>query len=151
MLRTRLNDDLKEAVKAQDKCEVATLRLILAALKDRDIAARSNGNCDGIGEDEILEMLNKMVRQRRDSIKLYEEGDRPELAEKERKEIAVIQQFLPQQLGEDEMRGAIGAVIGELDAHTIKDMGRVMGTLKERFAGRMDFSKASAVVKERLA
>ena len=151
MLRTRLNDDLKEAVKAQDKCEVATLRLILAALKDRDIAARSNGNCDGIGEEEILEMLNKMVRQRRDSIKLYEEGGRPELAEKERKEIAVIQQFLPKQLGEDEMRGAVGEVIGELDAHTIKDMGRVMGALKERFAGRMDFSKASAVVKERLA
>ena len=151
MLRTRLNDDLKHALKAGEKCEVATLRLILAALKDRDIAERGKGNCDGVGEDEILKMLQKMVRQRRDSIELYEKGGRDDLADKEQNEIEVIERFLPKQLGPKEMEGAVGEVIGELDAHSIKDMGRVMGTLKERFAGRMDFSKASTLVKERLA
>ncbi len=151
MLRTELNEALKQSLKAKDSSAVSTLRLILAALKDRDIAARGKGNCDGIVEDEILEMLQKMVRQRRDSIELYDQGGRPELAEKERREIEVIQRFLPQPLGEAEMQGAIGEVIAELDASTIKDMGRVMGALKERFAGRMDFGRASAVVKERLA
>lgn len=151
MLRTRLNDDLKHALKAGEKCEVATLRLILAALKDRDIAERGKGNCDGVGEEEILEMLQKMVRQRRDSIELYEKGGRDDLVDKEQNEIEVIERFLPKQLGPKEMEGAVGEVIGELDAHSIKDMGRVMGTLKERFAGRMDFSKASILVKERLA
>ncbi len=151
MLRTELNDALKVGLKAKEQTAVATLRLILAALKDRDIAARGKGNCDGIEEDEILEMLQKMVRQRRDSIELYDQGGRPELAEKERQEIEVIQRFLPKPLAEDELQGAVGDVISELDAKTIKDMGRVMGTLKERFAGRMDFGKASSLVKERLA
>ena len=151
MLRSELNEALKLSVKAKDQSAVSTLRLILAALKDRDIAARSKGNCDGIVEDEILEMLQKMVRQRRDSIELYDQGGRPELAEKERREIDVIQRFLPQPLGESEIQGAVGEVITELEATNLKDMGRVMGALKERFAGRMDFGKASALVKERLA
>jgi hypothetical protein len=151
MLRTRLNDDLKHALKSGEKSEVATLRLILAALKDRDIAARGKGNCDGIDEEEILGMLQKMVRQRRDSIELYEKGGRDDLVTKEQNEIEIIERFLPKQLGPKEIEGAVGEVIGELDAHSIKDMGRVMGALKERFAGRMDFSKASALVKERLA
>jgi uncharacterized protein YqeY len=150
MLRSRLNDDLKQAVKAKNKCETSTLRLILAALKDRDIAARGKGDSEGISADEILEMLQKMVRQRRDSIELYEEGGRQELADKEREEIEVIERYLPQQLDEAAMREAIGDLIAELEAQSIKDMGRVMAALKERFAGRMDFAKASAIVKERL-
>ena len=151
MLRNELNDALKAAVKSQDKCATSTLRLIVAALKDRDIAARSKGNCDGVGEDDILEMLQKMVRQRREAIELYEEGGRDELADRERREIEVIEGFLPQPLGEAEMTGAIREVIGELQATTIKDMGRVMGALKERFPGRMDFGRASAIVKQKLA
>lgn len=151
MLRSRLNDALKDAMKAKDSLAVSTLRLILAALKDRDIAGRSKGNSDGISEDEILEMLQKMVRQRRDSIDMYSKGGREELAEREASEIAVIERFLPQALGEDEMRAAIDTVVAELDASSIKDMGRVMAELKQRFAGQMDFGKASAIVKELLA
>ena len=151
MLRNSLNEALKTALKSQEKCEISTLRLILAALKDRDIAARGDGDGEGIGEDEILEMLNKMVRQRRDSAEVYRGNGRPELADKEEREIEVVRRFLPQPLNDDEMRGAIGDVIGELKARTIEDMGKVMGTLKQRFAGRMDFGKASALVKEQLA
>lgn len=151
MLRNSLNEALKTALKSQEKCEISTLRLILAALKDRDIAARSDGDGEGIGEDEILEMLNKMVRQRRDSAEVYRGNGRPELADKEEREIEVVRRFLPRPLNDDEMQGAIGDVIGELEAQTIKDMGKVMGTLKQRFAGRMDFGKASALVKEQLA
>ncbi|TQV70250.1 GatB/YqeY domain-containing protein [Denitrobaculum tricleocarpae] len=151
MLRSRLNDALKDAMKAKESLAVSTLRLILAALKDRDIAGRSKGNSDGISEDEILEMLQKMVRQRRDSIEMYTKAGRDELAEREANEIVVIEQFLPQALGEDEMRAAIDTVIAELDASSIKDMGRVMAELKQRFAGQMDFGKASATVKELLA
>lgn len=151
MFRTELNDALKDAMKAKDQCAVSTLRLILAALKDRDIAARGKGEDDGIRDDQILEMLQKMVRQRRESIELYQKGERQDLADKERAEIAVIERFLPKQLGDAEMRSAVQTVIDELDAETIKDMGRVMATLKERYAGRMDFAKASALVKEQLA
>lgn len=151
MLRSRLNDALKVAMKSKDTLAVSTLRLILAALKDRDIAARGKGNTDGISEDEVLEMLQKMVRQRRDSIEMYTKGGRDELAEREANEIVVIEGFLPQSLGEAEMRAAIDAVIAELNAASIKDMGRVMAELKQRFAGQMDFGKASAIVKEILA
>lgn len=151
MFRTELNDALKVAMKAKDKCAVSTLRLILAALKDRDIAARSKGTTDGIGMDEIMEMLHKMVRQRKEAIEAYNKGGREELADKEAEEIEVIKRFLPKQLGESEIRGAVAEVIGELEASSIKDMGRVMGALKERYAGRMDFGQASAQVKERLA
>jgi hypothetical protein len=138
-------------MRAKEARAVSTLRLILAALKDRDIAARGKGNSEGIGDKDILDLLQKMVRQRRESIELYEKGDRQDLADKEAEEIVVIQRFLPKQLDPDQVRGAVQEVIEELGAATIKDMGRVMAALKERYAGRMEFGKASALVKERLA
>lgn len=150
MLRNRLNDALKDAMRAKDRSAVSTLRLILAALKDRDIAARSAGRSEGVDEEEILQILQKMVRQRHDAIEMYRTADRQDLVEQEQGEIEVIERFLPRQLDEQEMRGAISDTIDELEAGTIKDMGRVMGTLKERYAGRMDFGKASAMVKEQL-
>ena len=150
MLRVRLNEALKDAMKAKEPCAVSTLRLIMAALKDRDIAARGKGKADGIGDDEILDLLQKMVRQRRDSIEMYEQAERQDLVDKEAAEIEVIERFLPKQLNEEEIRGVVGEVIGELEARSIKDMGRVMGALKQRFAGRMDFGRASALVKDQL-
>ncbi len=151
MFRTELSDALKDAMRAKEACAVSTLRLILAALKDRDIAARGKGNSEGVSAAEILDLLQKMVRQRRESIELFEKGDRQDLADKEAEEIKVIQRFLPKQLDSDQVRGAVQEIIEELGAATIKDMGRVMAALKERYAGRMEFGKASALVKERLA
>jgi uncharacterized protein YqeY len=151
MFRTELSDALKDAMRAKEARAVSTLRLILAALKDRDIAARGKGKSDGIGDDEILDLLQKMVRQRRESIELFVKGDRQDLADKEAEEIVIIQRFLPTQLDPDQIRGAVEEVIEEFGAATIKDMGRVMAALKERYAGRMEFGKASALVKERLA
>ncbi len=150
MLRTRLNDALKAAMKAKEKRTIATIRLILAALKDRDIAARGKGNLEGIDEDGILAMLQSMIKQRRESIVLYEKGGRLDLARQESEEITIIEQFLPRQLGEDEMAEAVKTVIQEVDAKSLKDLGRTMAALKERYAGRMDFAKASARVKEQL-
>jgi hypothetical protein len=150
MLRTRLNDALKDAMKAKEARATSALRLILAALKDRDIAERTKGNGEGLADDAILEMLQKMVRQRHESIEMYTRGDRPELAKREAEEIDVIERFLPKQMDETDMRAAIEGVIGELDASSVKDMGRVMATLKERYPGRMDFGKASGIVKEAL-
>lgn len=149
-MRTALNDALKSAMKEKDSLAVSTLRLIQAALKDRDIAARSKGNDDGISEDEILGLLQSMIKQRRESIAAYTKGGRHELAEREAGEIAVIERFLPQQMTADEMAEAVGAVITELEASSLKDMGKVMGALKERYPGSMDFGKASALVKARL-
>ncbi|MEE8202318.1 MAG: GatB/YqeY domain-containing protein [Alphaproteobacteria bacterium] len=151
MLRERLNDELKAAMKAREQRKVSTLRLILAALKDRDIAARGAGQAEGIGDDEILQLFAKMIRQRRESIKLYEEGGRVDLAEREAEEITIIEGFLPRQLDETEIEAAVGEVIGELEATGLKDMGRTMAALKERYAGCMDFAKASALVKKALA
>ena len=151
MLRARLNDDLKDALKAKDQLAVATLRLILAALKDRDIAARGKGNSDGVKEEEIIQLLQKMVRQRRDSIEAYQNGGRQDLAEREAAEIEVIKRFLPEELDEAEVQSAVEQTIAELQADSVKDMGKVIGTLKERYAGRMDFGKASQMVKQRLA
>ena len=150
MLRTRLNDALKASMKAKETRTLATVRLILAALKDRDIAARGKGNLEGIDEDGILAMLQSMIKQRRESIALYEKGGRLDLARQESEEITVIEQFLPRQLGEDEMAEAVKTVIQEVEAKSLKDMGRTMAALKERYAGRMDFHKASARVKEQL-
>ncbi len=150
MFRTELSDALKDAMRAKEACAVSTLRLILAAIKDRDIAARGKGKSDGIGDDDILDLLQKMMRQRRDSIGLFEKGGRQDLADREAEEIRVIQRFLPKQLDPDAARGAVEQVIEELGAATIKDMGRVMAALKDRYAGRMDFGKASAQVKDRL-
>ena len=151
MIRARLNDALKEAVKAKDQCAVSTLRLTLAALKDRDIAARGKGESNGVTDDEILELLQKMIRQRRESIEAFTKAGRQDLVDKETAEIEVIEHFLPEQLSEKEMQEAIGEVIQDLDAHTIKDVGRVMGALKQRYPGRMDFGKAGTVVKAELA
>ncbi len=150
MIRDRLSEALKASMKAKNQKAVSTLRLILAALKDRDIAARSKGNLDGISEDEILGMLQSMIKQRRESIALYEKGGRLELAEGEAAEITTIEEFLPEQMGEEEMFDTITSLIVEIEAQNLKDMGRTMATLKERFAGRMDFAKASQMVKAQL-
>ena len=149
-IRERINLALKEAVKAQDKARMSTLRLINAAIKDRDIAARTTGNSDGVGDAEVLEILSKMVKQRREAATTYEEAGRLELAEQETTEISIISDFLPRQLGSEQMEAVCKEVVGELGASGLKDMGRTMGALKERFAGRMDFGKASAVVKKLL-
>lgn len=150
MLRTDLNEALKTAMKTRDLRAVSTIRLILAALKDRDIAARPKGVTEGISEEEIVEMLHKMVRQRRESIELYEKGGRLELAQQEQEEIGIIERYLPKQMSEAEMAEAVAAAIGETGASSIKDMGKIMGLLKQRFAGRMDFAKAGQLVKQKL-
>lgn len=150
MLRQRLNDALKEAMLARESRTVSTVRLILAALKDRDIAARGRGVTDGISDDEILQMLQSMMKQRRESISLYEQGGRLELAQQEADEIGIIERFLPRQLSEAETAEAVRTLIAELGASGLKDMGRVMAALRERYAGQMEFAKASAVVKQQL-
>lgn len=150
MLRQQLSESLKAAMLAKDTRTVSTVRLILAALKDRDIAARTRGLTEGIPEDEILQMFQSMIKQRRESIALYEQGGRLELARQEAEEIAIIERFLPAQVSEAEMAEAVQAIIAEIGAQGLKDMGRTMAALKTRYAGRMDFTKASAVVKRQL-
>jgi len=149
-LREQINDSLKEAMKAKDQKRVGTLRLVNAALKDRDIAARTETSRELLGDDEILSLLAKMIKQREDSIAAYEAGKRPELADAERAEIAVIRAFMPKQMSPEETKEAIAKVIADLGASSIKDMGKVMATLKERFAGQIDFAKASGAVKDAL-
>lgn len=151
MLRTRFNEALKDSMRAKDARAVSTLRMILAGLKDRDIAARSRGVTDGIDEAEILSLLQGMIKQRNESAALYDQGNRPELAQQEREEIAVIEGFLPRQMGEDEVAAAIAGIVTELGAASIKDMGRVMAELKARHAGQMDFGKAGGLVKKQLS
>ena len=150
MLRQRLNDDLKAAMKSRDQRATSALRLILAALKDRDIAARTRGVTNGVDEAEIIDMLQKMVRQRQESIELYKKGNRPELVEQEQGEIAIIERYLPKKMSEGETNAAIAAVVEELGASSIKDMGKVMAALKERYSGRMDFGKVGQQVKQKL-
>lgn len=150
MLRQRLNDDLKTAMKARDQETTSTLRMVLAGLKDRDIAARPSGNTGGIDDAGIVDMLQKMVKQRRESIELYKQGGRQELVDKEQGEIDVIERYLPKQLSEAEASAAVDKVIADLGASSIKDMGKVMAALKERFAGQMDFAKAGGLVKQKL-
>ena len=150
MLRTRLSDTLKSSMKEKNERSVSTLRLILAALKDQDIAARGKGNKEGLSDDQILSLLQSMIKQRRESIKLYEQGGRMELAQREAEEIGVIEEFLPEQMSHDEMAIVITRIIGEVGAESLKDMCKAMGALKEQYAGQMDFAKASAMVKERL-
>ena len=151
MLRSRLSDALKVAMKAKEGLTVATIRLILAALKDRDIAARTKGNLNGISNDDILSMLQSMIKQRRESIEMYEKGGRQELADKEAEEIVIITSFLPEQLDDEAVASAIDEVLAETDAQSLKDMGKVMGLLKQRYSGRMEFSRASAVIKDKLS
>ncbi len=151
MLRDQIDDALKTAMKARDeKTRVSTLRLINAAIKDRDIAARSEGRTDGVSDEEVLAVLTKMVKQREDSAAAYEKGCRPDLAEQEIAEIAVIRDFMPTQLTEEETAEAVAEVIDEVGATGLKDMGKCMGLLKERHQGSMDFGKAGALMKEKL-
>jgi len=151
MLRQRFTEALKSALKSGDQRRVSALRLILAALKDRDIAAREQGNRDGIAEDAVLQLLSNMVKQRRESIKLYEQGNRADLVKQEQDEILVIESFMPQQMAEAEVQKAVADAIAEIGASGLKDIGRTMGVLKTRYAGRMDFGKASEYVRKTLA
>lgn len=150
-LRTRVADALKVAMKAKDTQRLSTLRLINAAIKDRDIAMRGEGHEEGVGDSEVLQILGKMVKQRIDSAQAYEEGGRLELAEQERAEIGVIEDFLPKQLSEDEISTAIEKAVQTTGAETIRDMGKVMGELKSRFTGQMDFGRVGGLVKGRLS
>nr|WP_276515521.1 GatB/YqeY domain-containing protein [Ancylobacter defluvii] len=145
-MREKINTSLKESMKAGDKLRLGTLRLINAAIKDRDIEARGQGK-DPLSDDDLLGLLTKMVKQREESAKVYEEAGRVDLATQEREEIKVILSFLPTQMSEAESQAAIAAVIAEIDAHGLKDMGRTMAALKERYTGVMDFGKASGAVK----
>lgn len=149
-MQEQFSEALKAAVKSQDKIRIATLRLITAAIKDRDIAARTADNRDGVSDEEILQVLAKMVKQRHEAATTYEEAGRLELAEQERSEIAVIEEFMPSQLDEEAISAAVDAALAELGADSLKDMGKVMGRLKDKYAGQMDFGKAGALVKEKL-
>ena len=150
-LRAQLNDAMKEAMKAKDAKRLATVRLVLAALKDRDIAARSETSRDLLGDDEILSLLAKMIKQREESAIAFDTGNRPELAAGEREEIAVIRSFMPAQMDDADMKAAVQKTIADVGATAIKDMGKVMAALKERYAGQMAFSKASAATKDALS
>ncbi len=151
MLRSRLEKGLKETLVARDEVATSTLRLILAAIKDRDISERGKGKPQGLDDAGIQALLQSMVKQRRESIQMYEQGDRPDLVAREAQEIEVIQRFLPEQLDDAQIAEAVSAMIDETEAKSLKDMGRVMNGLRERYVGRMDFAKAGAIVKERLA
>ena len=149
-LREKLTEAMKDAMKAKDAKRLATVRMMLAALKDRDIAARSETSRELIGDDDILTLLAKMVKQREESAAVYVQGGRPELAENEKAEIEIIRTFMPKQMDEAEAKATIAAVVAELGAASVKDMGKVMAALKERYAGQMDFGKASGQVKDAL-
>ena len=146
-MRSELDANLKEAIKSQEKQRVATLRLINAAIKDRDIAVRSEENTEGVSDAEIILILSNMVKQRKQSIIQYEEGGRIELAEREREEIKIIQEFLPNQLTDEEIQTEISKIINANDHLSIKDIGMIMRELKSKFSGRMDFGKASGIIK----
>ena len=150
MLREAITERMKTALRAKDTRTLSAVRLIMAALKDRDIAARSDGNKAEIPDPEILRMLQGMIKQRRESIALYEQGNRPELAQREGEEIAVIESFLPQQMDDAGIEAAAKAAIAESGAAGIKDMGKVMAALRERHAGVIDLARAGAVVKRLL-
>jgi hypothetical protein len=147
MLRERLTTEMKEAMKAGDKRKLGTVRLIQAALKDKDIELRGAGKGPA-SDDEILALMQKMIKQRQESVAMYDQGGRPELADQEREEAKVIQSFLPTQMDEADVRAAIDAAIAETGAASIKDMGKVIAALRAKYAGRMDFGRASGLVKE---
>lgn len=150
-LRDAISTATKTAMKSKDSVRLSTLRLISAAIKDRDIAARAEDRCEGVQDDEILALLVKMVKQREESARTYDDNGRPELADRERAEIDVVREFMPQPLSEADMDRAICELVEELGATCLKDMGRVMGRLKTDYAGRIDMGKAGAVVKQQLA
>ena len=146
-LRERLSVALKEAMKAKEAERLSTLRLINAAIKDREIASRGEGGEQEVGDPEILAIMGKMVKQRQDSVTAYEQGNRPELAQAERDEITVIQSFMPRQMSDEEAKAAVAGVIAAVGATSVKDMGKVMAELKAKFAGQMDMGKAGGIVK----
>ncbi|MBO9098989.1 MULTISPECIES: GatB/YqeY domain-containing protein [Rhizobium] len=149
MIRETLANAQKDAMRAKDAARLSTVRLILSAIKDRDIANRGVAK-EAASDDEILQILAKMIKQRDESAKIYDEGKRPELAAKEREEIAIIQGYMPEQISDDKAREIIAGVIAETGAAGIKDMGKCMAVLKERYAGQMDFAKASGILKDLL-
>ncbi|MBY5933023.1 GatB/YqeY domain-containing protein [Tateyamaria omphalii] len=149
-LRTKISAALKQAMKDKDADRLSTLRLINAAIKDKDIDARAAGQDDGVGEGEVLAILGKMVKQRKESAKTYEEGGRLDLAEREVAEIAVIEEFLPQKLDDAASAKAVDDAIAEVGADSIRDMGKVMGVLKSKYTGQMDFGAVGPMVKDRL-
>lgn len=149
-IRTEINAKLKESIKNKQQVVTSTIRLIMAALKDRDIMARSSGKAEGIDDSEILSMLQSMIKQRKESVKMYEDANRPELAEREQEEIETIQMFMPKQLSEEEILGIVKSKIESVGAESIRDMGKVMGVLKSEYAGQMDMGRASAMIKEQL-
>jgi len=148
MLREKLSDALKEAMRGRDMAAVGTIRLILARLKEVDIAARTEANREGVADERILSMLQSMIKQRNESIQLYLKGNRADLADKEKAEIGVIERFLPKQMDEAAIEAAVKEAVVSAGAKSIKDMGGVMAALKAKYAGQMDFAKASAVVKK---
>lgn len=150
-LRASIMAATKQAMKDKAANRLSTLRLISAAIKDRDIAARADGNDEGVGDDELLAILGKMTRQRSESAKTYEEAGRIDLAERELEEITVIEEFLPRQLDDDEVDTAIDAAITTVGAASIRDMGKVMGELKSKYTGQMDFGSVGAKVKGKLS
>jgi len=147
MLRDDLNHAMKDAMRAKDKRKLSTVRLILAAIKEKDIAARGQDASDRDDDAVVIDILSKMVKQRKDSIKAYEEGGRCELAEQERAEITIIEEFLPKQMDDAAIKAVCEAVVAELGATGLKDIGRCMAVLKEKYAGQMDFAKASVTIK----
>ncbi|WP_424939269.1 GatB/YqeY domain-containing protein [Aliiroseovarius sp. S253] len=149
-MRSRVNDALKTAMKNKDAARLTTLRLINAAIKDQDIALRGKGEDAQVSDADVLAILGKMVKQRQESARAYEEGGRLELAEKELEEITVIEDFLPRQLSDDESEAAVAAAIAEVGADSIRDMGKVMGALKAKYTGQMDFGKVGPMVKAKL-
>ena len=149
-MRTTISTALKEAMKAKDADRLSTLRLINAAIKDRDIAARTEGEDVQVSDDTVLAILGKMVKQRQESARAYEEGGRLELAEKEMKEIRIIEEYLPRQLDDAETDAAVAAAIAEVEATSIRDMGKVMAALKGKYTGQMDFGKVGPMVKAKL-
>ena len=149
MLRDKIMDAVKQAQKGKNRKRISTLRLINAAIIDRDIALRGKGK-DRADDDEVMDILGKMIKQREESSRLYDEGGRPELAAEERQEIEVIREFLPHQLDEAELAEAVDAVVAETEAQSLRDMGKVMGLLKERYRGQIDLGKAGALIKSKL-
>ncbi|MFZ7089488.1 GatB/YqeY domain-containing protein [Primorskyibacter sp. 2E233] len=150
-LRAKVNAAVKQAMRDKAAARLSTLRLINAAIKDRDIAARGEGNEQGVDESEVLGILGKMVKQRRESAKTYEEGGRLDLAERELSEIEIIEEFLPKALSEGEVKAAVDSAVAEVGAESIRDMGKVMGALKAKYTGQMDFGAVGPMVKERLS
>jgi uncharacterized protein YqeY len=149
-LRDRVNSALKQAMKDKDTTRLGTLRLVNAAIKDQDIARRGGDSDTGVGDEDILAILGKMTKQRQESARAYEEGGRLDLAERERAEISVIEDFLPRQLNDKEIDKAIDSAIAETGASSIRDMGKIMANLKSRYTGQMDFGAVGARVKDRL-